>query len=217
MDVNPEAIPETMTRQQLEWWCLFTICVAGKSARQTRKKLNTFLEWSGDYDAEHGDVMSPFEIVKMLVNQNGLDEELRRVKIGQYGRIGRAFRGVIELDVDYLTVEKLEAVPGIGPKSARMIVLYSQPNAEVVPLDTHILKYLRALGYPDVPKDTPPAGKLYKLMETHFREEARYQEKSVRELDTEVWLQYSTKKEDDFEIIARSRSKLGALSRSDEV
>lgn len=205
--VDPTAVPESMSNDQLEWWCIWSICVAGKSAKQTAAKVNNFLRAGAEYECEHGVLMTPFEIVRMLMQHNILDVALRQAAMGQYGRIEAALRGVVRLDVNHLTVEALEGISGVGPKTARMIILYSEKNAEVVPLDTHILKYLDMLGYADVPKSTPPAGAKYLRLETAFREEARYQEKSVRELDTEVWLQYSTKKEDDFEAIARANSK----------
>jgi hypothetical protein len=205
--VDPAAIPEVMSNDQLEWWCVWSVCVAGKSAKQTAAKVNNFLRAGAEYECEHGVLLTPFEIVRMLLQHNILGVALRQASMGQYGRIEAALTGMVWLDVNHLTVEALEGIPGIGPKTARMIILYSQKNAEVVPLDTHILKYLDMLGYPDVPKSTPAAGAKYLRLESAFREEARYQEKSVRELDTEVWLQYSTKKEDDFEAIARSRSK----------
>lgn len=209
--VDPTAVPESMSNDQLEWWCIWSICVAGKSAKQTAAKVNNFLRAGAEYECEHGVLLTPFEIVRMLMQHNILGVTLRQASMGQYGRIEAALRGVVWLDVNHLTVEALEGISGVGPKTARMIILYSEKNAEVVPLDRHILTYLKMLGYPNVPLSTPAAGPRYLRLESYFREEARYQEKSIRELDTEVWLQYSTKKEDDFETIARARSRYCAV------
>ena len=41
---------------------------------------------------------------------------LRRFKMGQYTRINKAFRAAVNLDLDNLTIESLEAVPGLAPR-----------------------------------------------------------------------------------------------------
>jgi hypothetical protein len=184
-------LPKRMTKIQLEWWILFGICVAGKSARQTQDKLNAFLDagtgcrWEGDC------LESAFARVRFFIKYKKLGWRLRHFRIGQYTRINKAFRAAVNLDLDNLTIEALEAVPGIGPKTARMTILYYEPNASVVPLDTHILKFLRSRGY-DAPKSTPPAGGKYLLLEQAFIAEAKKQNMTVRDLDTQVWQQYAT-------------------------
>lgn len=109
--------------------------------------------------------------------------------MGKYKLFNKAFRAAIKIDTQNITVESLMKVPGIGPKTARMIVLYYEPEANVVPLDTHILKWLRVQGH-SAPKSTP-TGKKYLELEAIFVQEARKRGKSVRELDTEVWKQYA--------------------------
>jgi thermostable 8-oxoguanine DNA glycosylase len=85
----------------------------------------------------------------------------------------------------------LLTIPGIGPKTARMILLYAFPHhANLwVPLDTHILHWLRDQGY-KAPKGTP-SGRLYLELEECFRKEAVSRGKTTRELDTEIWMKYS--------------------------
>ena len=189
-------MPKVVPIEEREWFVLFAICVAGKSAKQTQGKIRDLMT---GYVAPRGYVYIPnmefgaFHLIKKMILHNDLTRELKRVKIGQYTRIEKAFREVIKLDVTKdLTVEKLEAIPGIGPKTARFIVLYTDPNAQCVPLDTHILKYL-AKHYPGakVPKGTPPAGRKYRELELLFQESAKAQGKSVRQLDTEVWQSYA--------------------------
>lgn len=172
-----------MSREQLEWWILFGVCVANKPAKITEAKLKEFLDFRFARK-------SPFNQVRDMIALNQLSIQLRRVRFGQYARIEKAFRAAIDLDLENLTVESLEAVPGIGPKTARMIVLYSVPKADCVPLDTHVLKFLRSLGY-DAPKSTPPKGKKYAALEQAFKLEAAAHCVSVRQLDTEVWKAYS--------------------------
>lgn len=185
MDDN--LMPKPRTRAELEWFVLFSIAVAGKSAKQTEQKLIGFLNWN-----RFGEE-SPFIVVQGLSNQGQLRKALELFRFGQYTRIAKAWAKAVTLDVyNDLTVEKLETIPGIGPKTARFIVLYTNPEAECVPLDTHILKYL-AKRHPEVkvPKSTPSAGPKYKMLEALFQADAKKQKKTVRQLDTEVWQSYA--------------------------
>ena len=180
--VNPYDLPPDMTRDQLEWWIQFGICVANKTVASTEKKM---LAMFGSNRPAR-----VFNQVETLIKEKRLGKFLRQHKVGQYRRIERAFREAIKLDLDHISVEMLEGVYGIGPKTARMIMLYYQPGLDVVPLDTHVLKFLRAKHY-NAPKSTPPAGAEYRELEEAFRTEARIAGKTVRELDTEVWNSYS--------------------------
>jgi len=177
-------MPKVVPMEEREWFVLFAICVAGKSAKQTQDKLNQYLA---------GVTLSPFDIVRTDIKLEWLESLLRDCKMGQYKRIVKAFKQVVKLNVKTdLTVEKLEAIPGIGPKTARFIVLYTDPDANCVPLDTHILKFLRECGY-RAPKSTPPKGNVYKWLEAKFQIEAAKRDKTVRQLDTEVWQSYAKK------------------------
>ena len=189
-EVDPFKLPKLMTPRQLEYWILFSIAVAGKSADQTHKKLNAALadmpsDRASSYDSPFNRVlwadMIPRELYKIL----------KRNKLGKYRLLLKAFRAAARLDAERIDIPTLEAVPGIGPKSARLIMLYSAPEANCVPLDTHILKYLAAQGIKDVPKSTPAAGPRYNKLERQFQLLARVQGKTVRELDTEVWNSYA--------------------------
>lgn len=179
-------MPNIVPMEEREWFVLFAICVAGKSAKQTQRKINDYLHL---YNSR----LTPFQIVQQDVTAGVLHVALRTHKMGQYKRIEKAFTEVSKLDVAKdLTISKLEAIPGIGPKTARFIVLYTCPNADCVPLDTHILKYL-AKEFPDkkVPKSTPPKGNKYNELEALFQECAEIRGVSVRELDTEIWQSYA--------------------------
>ena len=119
-----------------------------------------------------------------------LGSELWKHKMGQYKRLNKAFRGMVKINPRTVTLEELEAIHGVGPKTARMLLLYTRPNLEVVPLDTHILKWLKAHGY-DAPKSTPSAGKKYRDLERCFIEEAKRRGLTARQFDMEVWSTYA--------------------------
>lgn len=190
--VDPTNIPAHLSNPQLEYFILFGILVAGKNAKQTHKKLDDFLERNAT-DEHFGEVIvpTPFEIINRLIYLGELAVELEASRFGQYSRIVPAIHNAVALDVDHLTVEALENVPGIGPKTSRYIMLYSDPSFEGVPLDTHILKFLATI-YKDVPKSTPAAGKRYEELESRFQWAASLRHMTVRELDTEVWKAYSS-------------------------
>lgn len=139
MDVQD--MPKIVPMEEREWFVLFAIAVAGKTAKQTQAKLNEYLNQI---------TMTPFETVRWDVESNMLDHWLRFYKFGQYKRILTAWTEASKLDVKTdLTVVKLEAIPGIGPKTARFICLYTDPTFNGVPLDTHVLKFLATI-YPGV-------------------------------------------------------------------
>lgn len=162
--------------------------MAGKSAKQTEKKLTDLLN---DIPATPGCVASyaPFARVQTAIRLRKLGHFLKKHKMGKYKLFNKAFRAAIKIDLDNITVESLMKVPGIGPKTARMTILYYEPGANVVPLDTHILKWLKAQGY-NAPKSTP-TGRRYLELEKAFIAEARKRKMTVRALDTEVWKSYA--------------------------
>lgn len=181
-------MPKRMTKPELEWWILFGIAVAGKSAKQTEKKLHNLMMYPYNHlGCNHP--MSPFQRIKFLIQQDKLMAALKYNRMGKYKLLDKAYRAAVNIDLDAISVESLEKIPGIGPKTARMTILYYEPDASVVPLDTHVLKWLRAQGY-DAPKATP-TGRRYLELEKAFIEEAKKRGMSVRDLDTEVWKKYA--------------------------
>jgi hypothetical protein len=189
--VDPTNLPQRMSRPQLEWWILFGICVAGKSAKGTEKKVQAFMEFPYT-NMGSNKPMSPFERVRFMIRHKKLAVALKHVRMGKYALFNKAFRAAVNIDLDNISVESLEKIPGIGPKTARMTAMYGFPDTagEVAVLDTHILKWLRLKGY-DAPKSTPQAGRRYLQLEQAFIAEAKKQGKTARELDTEIWQSYT--------------------------
>lgn len=196
--VDPTNIPKVLTEAELEYFILFAIAVAGKNAKVTHKKLDAFLS-DATYQARASatpfkKLNTPFKVVQWLLLHRRLDAYVVKHKFGQYRRIAKAMGyAAVQLDINNLTTNDLESVPGIGPKTARFVRLYSDPMYQGVPLDTHILKYIHTqCPLVAVPKSTPPTGRRYNELEEIFQELARRQGKTVRELDTQVWTAYNS-------------------------
>lgn len=176
--IDPHNIPEYFTKDYLEEFILFAICVANKPAVVTSDKVAKFL-------ASVNVNSSPFSKINYLIRIGNLERRLEEFKLGQYTRISKAFRAVLSLNLVSLSVASLEEIPGIGPKTSRYIMLYYKPDTKCVPLDTHVLRWLGTQGYP-VPKGTP-SGKHYLRLENAFINEALKQNLSIKDLDTQIW------------------------------
>lgn len=176
------------TDAQLEERLLFWMLVAGKQAEQQAQKLEAFLfELWGVYI---GRGLLPFHLVHCADRDGVLVAYMRKHGLGKYTVLERGFREVVKLDPRTCTLEQLEAVPGIGPKTARCFLLHSRPNQRLAGLDTHLLKWLASRGY-DVPKTTPPAGKKYRMLEGLFLAYADRFGLEPADLDLRVWRFYA--------------------------
>ena len=179
MTVEPRNITNfSRTDYELQEFLLFCVAVAGKSSEMQSRKLDIFL-------APHTHL--PFERIKSLVAQGNFMDVLKQSKIGQYTRIGKAWVNLAQsgLDLRTCTVEELEKIEGIGPKTSRFFMLHSRPNQSLAVLDTHILSWMRYAGY-DAPKATPPLKK-YKVLEVAFLKECANAGMTPAQMDLEIW------------------------------
>lgn len=180
--IDPTAVTNyNRTDAELEELMLFSIAVAGKTAQIVSKQLQSLL------DAVPG--KSPFDKIKKLVKAGKLLSALKKSRLGKYGILVKAYTQITDFDLRTCTADELETVHGIGPKTARFFLLHSRPGIQVAALDTHILKFMKALGY-DAPDNTP-TGKKYKVLEAAFIEEAKKRGRSIAELDLAIWNHYS--------------------------
>jgi hypothetical protein len=184
--IDPYDLTKPWDESRVQAWFLFGVCVAGKGARQTAAKVIAFLNHS--VPVHSGD--TPFSVVERMIAERSLMRNLKKHKMGQYDRIAKAFRGMVKIDPQTCTLEELEAIHGVGPKTARMLLLYTRKDLEVIPLDTHILKWLRAHGY-NAPKSTPSPGKKYRDLELAFIAEGKKRGLSPKDWDTQVWKMYA--------------------------
>lgn len=189
--INPTSITNyARTQNEMEEFLLFSIMVAGKSAKTTTQKLDQFL---AQRDTWGLDDKSPLEYIKWLIHQDRLKEQLMAHKLGQYARLEKAFTGIIKFKgrLNKIGVQDLEGVVGIGPKTARFFILHSREDARLAVLDTHILKWLKLHGE-NAPKTTP-TGKKYAMLEQSFLNYAEKYDLHPADLDLHIWKHYSQK------------------------
>ena len=187
--INPKKITDfNRSQADLELFAVFAVCVAGKKAQQTADKVN---EHFRDVQTPTKQ-LTPFETIKSLIGANIFGGYLQHARFGQYKRIYRALRDLAESSIDLktCTVEDLEAIHGIGPKTSRFIIMHSRPNQRLATLDTHILRWMRDQGI-ETPKATPQSKKLYKKLEDKFLTLCDKCAILPSQLDLKIWKQYS--------------------------
>lgn len=176
------------TEEELEEFLLFSILVAGKNSNIQAKKLSDFLSMGSGEECKF-----PFTYLKLLDYLNSLEKEIKKYKFGQYSRILPCFREIVERFKDKLstvTLEELLSVKGIGLKTAKLFLVHSRENYRGAVLDTHLMKYMRQMGYEDAPQATPPP-KQYLIWEQKFLDlyDKHWQGMSVAEADLTIWKQ----------------------------
>jgi thermostable 8-oxoguanine DNA glycosylase len=180
--INPSKITNyNRTEEELEEFLLFCIMVAGKSALQTAKKLDVFLKFAGN-------AKSPLDTIIDRDKRSCLVYVMSMCKLGQYDRLEKAFKGIIQFKnrLKSVTIEELESVHGISSKTSRFFLLHSRPNQRIVVLDTHLLAHMREdLGI-IAPKATPDRKK-YLELEQKLLGVIDESGKTFAEYDLDVW------------------------------
>ena len=196
MLINPYDITNyNRTRAELEEFLLFTIVVAGKTAYIQANKLEQFLvKIKNDFNLN----LSPFELLKYLHGTDNLNDYVLISKLGQYNKILKAFKFLCEnnIDLSSCSIDELEQIPGVGPKTSRFFLLHSR-KCDVGILDVHLLKWIKSLGYENAPKTTPSDKKIYKKWELVFLDYCKNNNKNPAEFDLEIWKSYAKKEKID--------------------
>jgi len=187
--INPKKITNfNRTKADLELFAIFAVCVAGKKSQQTADKVNDHFRDVATPTKQ----LTPFETIESLIKIRVFGAYLQTAKFGQYKRIYRALKDLAEsgIDLKTCTVEELEAIHGIGPKTSRFIIMHSRPKQRLATLDTHILRWMRDQGI-DTPKATPQSRKLYKELEQKFLTLCDKCAILPSQLDLKIWKKYS--------------------------
>lgn len=178
-----------MTDQELQLRLLYAVIVAGKSAKFAEQAMaRLFVGLGGNL---------PFDRVRAWVAEGALETRLWEARVGNYSKVLRAFAALAEAGLDLRSCgpADLEAIHGIGPKTARFFIIWTRPLARVAALDVHILRWMRQHGY-NAPHQTPPSGKRYAELEAAFLAEADRRELTPRELDEQIWSRGSGLRQD---------------------
>lgn len=173
---------------ELELFWLFCGVVAGKTATTQARLLDGFLNSLPATDHAVND--SPFGRLYRAEDRGILLQKLKESRLGQYNRLYRMFVGSLHLDLHRCSLDELEAIHGVGPKTARMFLMMTRPKQRMAALDTHVLKHLRANGI-DAPKATPSAGPTYRRLEAEFIRLADEAKMEVADYDLMVWRSYA--------------------------
>lgn len=186
------------SQKELEEFLLFSVVVAGKTASVITKKIDEFLNLCKE---AVGKELTPFELIYEVRKMNKLSSLIEKTKLGNYTKNNKSFSELIVASRDWLnistcSVEDLESIHGIGPKTARFFVLHSRDVKDIAALDTHILHWLRDQGY-NAPKTTP-SGKKYKELELSFLQEADKMGMNPADLDLKIWRKYTRSKMEEF-------------------
>ncbi len=163
---------------ELQAKAIYACLVAGKSAAFAEAKTRSLLAAASD--------ILPFSHLLRLQETGQLEPALRAARTGRYSRMLSGLPALARLDVRTCSLDDLEAVPGIGPKTARFFLLWTRPEVRLAALDRHVLRWLRERGY-RAPRQTPSSPSAYRKLERAFLAEADRMGKSPRDLDEEVW------------------------------
>ncbi len=181
-------------RGELEEFLLFCIVVAGKTAYIQAQKLESFLK-SVNTRLMLPDNVNPFQTIKSAEQHGILFEEIKIAKLGQYKKIYSGFKYISEREynLNRMTPQILEEIPGVGMKTSRFFLLHSDTfyQDKIAILDTHILKFIKENIDERAPKSTPVIPITYRFWESMFLDWCLKNNKNVADFDLEVWKSYA--------------------------
>jgi thermostable 8-oxoguanine DNA glycosylase len=158
--------------------------VAGKNSAIQARKLDEFMSEEPILD------LDPFDYIRFLTTWGHLREKMELHKLGQYSRLEACFDQSTDLNLRTCTVEDLESVFGVGPKTSRFFLTHTRWRTRFAVLDTHVLKWMREIMGIPAPKATPN-GKVYLKLEKQFLIYCDEVGLTPAELDLEIWTTYN--------------------------
>jgi len=201
----------------LQEFFFFCVAVAGKKSHTTAGKVQDLTDHISEmlvenpYYEKH---RKETGIIHYLVGINDYADSgielLRQFKFGKYsqweGFIDWWKEMLIYMDgaclSDWLreaSILDLEKIPAVGKKTSRFFKLHSDREAECVPLDTHILKFVRDKHCHNpiyIPKTTPTSASKYEFIESlalgyisNYMAQKRM--KTLAEADQAIWSSYA--------------------------
>lgn len=183
--IAPTAITNfNRTQDELETFWIFSILVAGKDSDITSRKVGQLLSRRG--------TLTPFQYLRE--NENVIHNLLVANKVGQYGRIERALRESLNLDLRTASLADLMNVFGVGLKTASFFLMHTRSDFDGAVLDVHILRWLRDNGCQDAPIQTPSSNpKLYMRLSKLWSllSAAAFPTLTPAERDLLIWVKYS--------------------------
>jgi thermostable 8-oxoguanine DNA glycosylase len=186
--VDPRNITNyNATDFQLEEMIVFCCCVAGKNAMVTSRLLDDFFNVIGVSSSK----LMPFEGISKYTDKS-LSNILREVGIGCYNLKGDCLFKLSRSNLNLRTCsfDDLIKIKGIGFKTANFFLLHTRKNYRSSCLDTHVLSYLRDMGF-NVPKSSPQSKKKYLEIQEIFLSICDNKKVSPAEFDLQIWREYS--------------------------
>ena len=175
------------TDDELQTFWIYSIVVAGKPSDWASRVVTKFLK-----NRKH---MTPFYYIASM--GYGLRNTLVANRVGQYNRITLALEQSLDLDLQTCTVEDLESIYGVGPKTARFFLLHTREDVECAVLDTHILAWMRSFGI-DTPTATPNGEKYADLEAIALRlMKSEFPGMSIADADLLIWSMMSGRVSDE--------------------
>jgi len=189
------------TEVELQENLLFCISVAGKKASIQIRLLHNFLN-SGDSSK------SPFDNIREMDKKGEMASKLQVARLGQYTRLVCCFRELISsgINLSTRTVEDLENVHGIGPKTSRFFITCNRPNVRHAVIDTHLLKFMSQYLGLTVPSTTPGSKSEYSRIESEWLKFVDTTGVNPAELDLAVWKIYANRDDSDYRRLTKNSS-----------
>lgn len=191
MAIDPTTLNNVVESQwNIEEFAICAICVAASKATKIFSAIDSLLE------SIRIPNKTPFELIAQM-SRGQLCQLFKDYGIRFFNNKANYVKNLIEakLNLWNCSLDQLEDIKGIGPKTARYFLLYTRPelDGQIAVIDTHVLKYLQYKGY-KVPKTTPASGGAYKRLENLFIKH-KPKHLNMRSWDLYIWNHYAFKNE----------------------
>ena len=221
--IDPQNITDYHRNEwDLQAFFFFAVAVQGKNSIQTARKVQDLLDHISEMFVEnplYEKYPTETGVIHYLLGEHDEGEAglnlLKEFKFGKYHQWEQLidqFKHMKWLYLDrrnitigdWLRVSDyvdIETIPSVGRKTSRFFKLHSDPEARCVPLDTHILKFVRDKHCHDadfIPKSTPTsATKYYAIEKLALDYMGNYISQSrtcntIAQADLEIWSSYAS-------------------------